>query len=87
MVVFPAPTAVATPALLTVATNVLLDDQDTSDDILAVRVNPPPVYVPVATNCCIAPFVMVEVVGVTAIEVSVKHCGQEATLKKNSNAA
>jgi hypothetical protein len=65
----------------------MLDDRETSGEMLAVGVNPVPVYVRVAANSCSAPFVIVNAVGVTVVEASVKHCDQAVTLKKHKNAA
>jgi len=77
---------VANPLLLTVATEV-------AEEIhLAVLVRfcaVPLLYVPVAVNCCLAPAVMEELAGVTAIEtsggaipvpLSVTVCGLEVPL-------
>jgi hypothetical protein len=61
------PTLLAKPALLIVATAVLLEVQVTvlvkSRVVLSL-------YVPVAVNCCVVPLAIEGFVGVTAIEVS-----------------
>ena len=67
MVALPCATLVASPPLLTVAT-------DFADDVqVAVLVRfcvVPLLYVPVAVNCCVYPFATDAVPGVTAIEVN-----------------
>jgi hypothetical protein len=68
MVELPAVTAVATPPELIVAVAVLEELH------VAVEVSTfvdPSLYVPVAVNCCVAPTVIDDVAGVTAIEDNV----------------
>jgi hypothetical protein len=70
IIVFPVVVrAVARPVVgLIVATLVLDEDQVTEVVMTLVVVS---LYVPVATNCCVALLAMVGAVGVTAIETSV----------------
>src|SRR5215469_18109053 len=68
MLLVPVPTAVASPAALIVATVVVAEFQVTC----AVRsVTDPSEYIPVAVNCCVRPFGMDGLPGVTAIVCSV----------------
>jgi len=63
----PAATAVASPPVLTVATDVL-DDAHVADEVTSAV--DPSLYVPVAVNCCVAPTPMLAVVGAALIETS-----------------
>jgi hypothetical protein len=65
MLVLPAPTPVAKPALVIVAAAVFVEAQATT--LVMFRV-PPPVKSPVAVNCCVAPLAIEALVGVTVIE-------------------
>jgi hypothetical protein len=63
----PAPTAVAKPVPLIVATELFEELQATEFLRFCVL---PSLYVPVAVNCCVAPLEMIGFVGVTTIDVS-----------------
>jgi hypothetical protein len=68
MLVLPTLTAVASPALLMVATPVLVEAQVTEPVRFWVLASE---YVPVAVNCWVAPFWIVGLAGVTAIDTNV----------------
>lgn len=68
MVEVPAATPVARPEVATVAIEVELEVQVTDEVMVCVE---PSEYVPVATNCCLAPEEMMAVRGVTAMETRV----------------
>jgi hypothetical protein len=83
MVALPWAKLVASPALLTVATEVF---EDVQVAVLVRLCVVPLLYVPVAVNCCVAPAIMEGVAGITATEtsdgavpvpVSVTVCGLE----------
>ncbi len=68
MVEVPVPTAVASPAVLIVATVVVNELQVTESVRFCVLVS---LNVPVAVNCCVVPLGIEGLVGVTAIDTSV----------------
>jgi hypothetical protein len=68
MVLVPTATAVANPPLLIVAVAVVPEAQVTDDVKFCVLLS---LYVPVAVNCCVRPFVTDGFAGVTAIDCSV----------------
>ena len=68
IVVLPAATPVASPAVLMVATNVAAEFHVAE---LVRFCALPSLKVPVAVNCCVAPFAMEGLAGVTAIELNV----------------
>ena len=68
IVEFPTPAPVASPAALIVAMDVVPEDQVTLDVRFCVV---PSLHVPVAANCCVAPFAIDGFTGVTAIDCSV----------------
>jgi hypothetical protein len=67
MVVLPAPTPLANPAELMVATAVAEDAQVTWPVMFCVLLSE---YLPVAVNCCVPPVAIVGFAGVTVIEAS-----------------
>src|SRR5690349_20402585 len=67
MVVVPEPTAVARPALLTVATPGLVELHTT---VFVTSCVLPLVYVPVAMNCCVLPITTEALAGVTPIDTN-----------------
>jgi hypothetical protein len=68
MVVVPRPTAVASPAVLIVAT---VAAEELHVAVLVRFCVLASVYVPVAVNCCVLPLVIEGLAGVTAIDTSV----------------
>jgi hypothetical protein len=68
MVLVPTPAPVAKPALVMVAVAVVPDDQVTDVVRFCVLLS---LNVPVAVNCCVAPFAIDGFAGVTAIDCSV----------------
>jgi hypothetical protein len=68
MVVDPVPTALASPAVLTVATAAA---EELHVAVLVRFCVLPSVYVPVAVNCCVLPLTTDGFTGVTAIDTSV----------------
>jgi len=67
MVLLPLPAVLAKPVLLIVATDVF-EELHVTEFVRFWML--PSLYVPVAVNCCVAPFVIDGFAGVTAIEVS-----------------
>jgi hypothetical protein len=68
MVVVPRPTAVASPAVLIVAT---VAAEELHVAVLVRFCVLASVYVPVAVNCCVLPLAIEGVAGVTAIDTNV----------------
>jgi len=68
IVVLPVPAPVAKPALVIVATEVLVELQTTEPVMFKV---PPSLNMPVAVNCCVTPLAIEVFAGVTAIDTSV----------------